>query len=274
MDKLKFLTAGIPASAKKASYEEGLKVLDEFGLDGLEVEFVRGVRISEISREILMKNSKDYVFTAHAPFFINLNAKEADKVDASIRRIIETAEVTNDFGGYSIVFHAAYYLGDDKEKTYNTVKDKLTLICEKLNDSNNNIWIRPETTGKATQWGDLDEIIRISNEFSQVLPCIDFAHLHARSNGGFNTYDDFCMILERIGNEIGSYALNNFHAHIAGIAYGAKGEKHHLNFEDADMNYKDLAKALKTFDVKGVVVCESPNIEIDARIIKEYYNLL
>ncbi|MBR1907467.1 TIM barrel protein [bacterium] len=274
MDKLNFLTAGIPASAKKSSYEEGLKVLDELGLDGLEVEFVRGVRISDVSREVLIKNSKDYVFTAHAPFFINLNAKEQDKVDASIRRILETAEVTNDFGGYSIVFHAAYYLGDDKEKTYNTVKEKLALICSQLEEKNNKIWIRPETTGKATQWGDLDEIIKISNEFAQVLPCVDFAHLHARSNGEFNAYDDFCMILERIGTEIGSYALNNFHAHVAGIAYGAKGEKHHLNFEEADMNYKDLARAFKSFDVKGVVVCESPNIEVDTNILKEYYNSL
>ena len=78
----------------------------------------------------------------------------------------------------------------------------------------------------------------------------------------------------KIGKEIGDYALENFHAHIAGIAYGAKGEKHHLNFEDADMNYKDLLKAFKAFDVKGVVVCESPNIEIDTKILKDYYNTL
>lgn len=274
MDKLNFLTAGIPAGAKKSSYEEGLKVLENLNLDGLEVEFVRGVRISDVSREVLIKNNKNFVFTAHAPFFINLNAKEPDKVDASIRRIIETATVTNDFGGYSIVFHAAYYLGDDKEKTYNTVKQHLATICNQMEEVNNKIWIRPETTGKGTQWGDLDEIIKMSNEFAQVLPCVDFAHLHARSNGGFNTYDDFCKIFERIGTEIGSYALNNFHAHIAGIAYGEKGEKHHLNFEDADMNYKDLLKAFKEFDVKGVVVCESPNIEIDTNILKEYYNSL
>lgn len=274
MDKLNFLTAGIPASAKKSSYEEGLKVLNNMGLNGLEVEFVRGVRISDVSREVLIKNNKEFIFTAHAPFFINLNAKEPDKIESSIRRIIETATVSNDFGGYSIVFHAAYYLGDDKEKTYNTVKQHLTTICNHLEEENNKIWIRPETTGKATQWGDLDEIIKMSNEFAQVLPCVDFAHLHARTNGEYNTYDEFCRVLERIGTEIGSYALNNFHAHIAGIAYGAKGEKHHLNFEEADMNYKDLARAFKTFDIKGVVVCESPNIEVDTNIIKEYYDSL
>ena len=79
---------------------------------------------------------------------------------------------------------------------------------------------------------------------------------------------------ETIGNEIGDYALKNFHAHIAGIEYGEKGEKKHLLLEESDMNYKDLIKAFKDFDVKGVVVCESPVMEKDAVILKAYYESL
>ena len=145
------------------------------------------------------------------------------------------------------------------------------IITEALAKSNNKIWIRPETTGKATQWGDLNEIVRLSKEFEQVLPSVDFSHLHARYNGIVNTYDEFAQIFETIGNELGQVALDNFHAHIAGIEYGAKGEKKHLNLEESDFNYKDLLKAFKAFDVKGAVVCESPNIEDDAKLLKEYY---
>ena len=65
--------------------------------------------------------------------------------------------------------------------------------------------------------------------------------------------------------------MKNFHAHLAGIEYSAKGEKRHLILEESDMNYKDLLKAFKEFDVKGVIVCESPNIEADAKILKDYY---
>ena len=147
-------------------------------------------------------------------------------------------------------------------------------IVEILQEENNNIWIRPETTGKRSQWGTLDEIIEVSKEFSQVLPCIDFAHIHAREDGKFNTYDEFCYILEHLGNELGEIALNNFHGHVAGIEYSAKGEKKHLIFEEADFNYKDLMKAFKKFDIKGAIVCESPNIEIDTKILKEYYTSL
>ena len=53
--------------------------------------------------------------------------------------------------------------------------------------------------------------------------------------------------------------------------YTAKGERQHLNMLDSDMNYKDLLKALKDFDVRGVLVCESPNIEEDCKLFKDYY---
>ena len=163
-------------------------------------------------------------------------------------------------------------MGKDKETVYSAVKDSIKKVCESTEGMK--VWIRPETTGKATQWGDLDEIIKLSNEFERVLPCVDFSHLHARYSGDYNTYDDFCRILDNIGTKIGQYALDNFHAHLAGIEYTSKGEKKHLNLEESDMNYKDLLKAMKKFDIKGVLVCESPNIEEDALLLKQYYNSL
>ncbi len=275
MDELKFLTAGMPLRTdKKRGYENALEILDEMNLDGIEVEFVQGVRMSDKSRKVVKDASKKYTFTAHGPFFINLNAREQEKIDASITRIIDTATVANEFGGYSITYHAAFYLGNDKDVVFKRVADRTAQIIEILEKENNKIWIRPETTGKATQWGDIDEIIKLSKEFDQVLPCVDFSHIHARSGGAFNTYDEFCGILDNIASNLGEKAMNNFHAHLAGIAYTAKGEKNHLPLEESDMNYKDLLKAMKKFDVKGVVVCESPNIEDDCKLISDYYKSL
>lgn len=273
MDKLYFLTAGVPLRAGTKGYKKGFEIHDEMGLDGLELEFVHGVRISDKSREDVSKAIKQEgkIITAHAPFYVNLNAREEDKVEASVQRIIETAMVTNELGGYSITFHAGFYLNQDAEMVYGKIREQIKTITDSLNKVGNKIWIRPETTGKATQWGDLDEIIRMSKEFETVLPCVDFSHIHARYNGFWNTYDEFASIFEKIGNELGQSALDNFHAHIAGIEYSIKGEKKHLNLEESDFNYKDLIKAFKDFDVKGVIVCESPNIEDDAKLLKDYY---
>ena len=263
----------MPLSTGKGGYSEALNILQNIGLDGMEVEFVHGVRMTDETRKFLKETAKEknLILTAHGPFYINLNSKEEEKVEASVQRIIDTANATNDFGGYSITYHAAFYMGKDKETVFEQVKTQTQKIIEVLNKNNIKMWIRPETTGKGTQWGDYEEIIKLSKEFEQVLPCVDFSHIHARTGGEYNTYDEFCKILDRIGTELGDFALNNFHAHLAGIDYTAKGEKRHLILEDSDMNYKDLLKAMKEFGVKGALVCESPNIETDTKILKDYY---
>ena len=272
-DKLNFLTAGMPLSTGKGGYPRAFEILKEMQLDGMEVEFVHGVRMSDETRQLLKKTAQEqgFLLTSHGPFYINLNSKEEEKVDASVQRIIETAQAAQDFGGFSITYHAAFYMGGDKETVYNQVKTQTQKIIETLEKLNIKVWIRPETTGKATQWGDYEEIIRLSKEFDMVLPCVDFSHIHARTGGEYNTYDEFCKILDRIAKELGQKAIENFHAHLAGIEYTAKGEKKHLILEESDMNYKDLLKAMKSFGVKGALVCESPNIETDTKILRDYY---
>lgn len=270
-DKLNFLTAGMPLRTGKGSYPKAFDILKDMELDGMELEFVHGVRMSEESRGFVKECSDNFVITAHGPFYINLNSKEEDKIEASVQRIIDTAAVASQAGAFSITYHAAFYMGKDKETVYNQVKMQTKRICDVLERENIKVWVRPETTGKATQWGDIDEIVNLSKEFEQVLPCVDFSHLHARSAGEYNTYDEFSYVLEKIGKELGQYALDNFHGHLAGIEYTAKGERQHLELEQSDMNYKDLLKVMKEFGVKGALVCESPNIEDDCKLIKDYY---
>lgn len=269
MKNLNFITAGIPLKSK--DYQTGFKVLQEMNLDGMEIEFVHGVRMSDNSQKIVKEASKNMVITAHGPYYINLNSKEEEKIDASVTRIIDTALMGAKVGAYSVTYHAAFYMGADKKTVFDQVVKQTKRIVDVLEKEGAKIWIRPETTGKATQWGDLDEVIALSKEFEQVLPCIDFSHLHARTGGEMNQYSDFCNILDRLGSEIGQYALDNFHGHLAGIAYSAKGEKNHLNLEESDMNYKDLLKAMKKFNVSGALVCESPNIEDDCKLLKDFY---
>ncbi len=276
MEDLKFLTAGIPLRAKPRSYKKAFETLNDMNLNGLEVEFVHGVKMStsNIKEVVELAKPNNMVLTAHAPFYVNLNSQEPEKTEASIERIIETARMAKTLGLYSIVFHAAYYMGMSAEDTYKKVKDGFDKIMKVVYEENIDIFVRPETTGKATQWGDLEEVIKLSKEFDKVLPCIDFSHLYARTIGQNNTYDDFCRIIETIGNELGSFALENFHAHVAGIEFTLKGERKHLNLLEADFNYMDLLKAMKKFNVKGVLVCESPNIEEDAKLLADYYRSL
>lgn len=273
MNKLHFLTAGLPLASEGKGYKKGLSIIKEMNLDGLEVEFVHGVRMNDVNQSLVQDFAKEEnkLVTCHGPYYINLNSQEPEKIEASVERILETARMGQKIGAYSITFHAAFYMKQTPGEVYKTVYKSMERICSTLESENNNIWIRPETTGKGTQWGTLEEIVQLSKEFKNVLPCIDFAHIHARNNGIFNTYDEFSKMLEYVGNELGTEAFENFHAHLAGIEYSVKGEKNHLILEESDMNYKDLLKVFKKFNVKGALVCESPNIETDTKILKDYY---
>ena len=273
--KLHFGPAGIPPiilHPHTGGVVSGINYLREINLDGTELEFVRQVYLNEKSADEVKKAAKDdLLLTAHGSYFINLNSAEKEKIHASKDRILKAARMLHLAGGYSLTFHAAYYLKDEKEAVYNKVKTQLNEIIEKLKQENNKIWIRPETTGKPSQFGTLHEIIKLSQELEQVMPCVDFSHLHARNNGGFNSTLEFREILTLIEKELGKQGLNNMHIHLSGINYGEKGEKNHLNLDDSDMKYKELLKVLKEFNVKGMLACESPDIVGDALMLKKEY---
>lgn len=276
--KLCFGPAGIPPSTPnilKGGVVSGVNHLREIHLDGMELEFVRQVYLTEKSAEEVKKAAKeDLLLTAHGSYFINLNAHEQEKIQASKDRILKAARMLWLAGGYSVTFHPAFYLKDDPSVVYATVKKQLKEIVETLKQENNDIWIRPETTGKPTQFGTLQEIIKLSQELEQVMPCVDFSHLHARNNGGWNSEKEFREVLNLIEKELGKQGLHNMHIHLSGINYGEKGEKNHLNLDDSDMKYKELLKVLKEFNVKGALVCESPDIVGDAIMLKRFYEKL
>ncbi|NJE77169.1 deoxyribonuclease IV [Thermococcus sp. ES12] len=273
VDRLRFGTAGIPLSTPKRSTIDGIIHVRNLGLDAMELEFVRGVNLKpELAKKIKYVAKKhDVLLTAHAPYYINLNAAEKAKVEASKKRIIQSAERLYDAGGWSVVFHAGYYLKQDPAKVYERIKGKIKDIVSTLQDRGIEVWIRPELTGKPTQFGDLKELVRLSEELEMVLPTIDFAHAHARNKGKCNTVEEWREMLSFMEDRLGREALDNMHIHISGINYTAKGERNHLNLRESDMNWEDLLRVLKEFRVKGVVISESPNIEGDALLMKKKY---
>lgn len=209
--------------------------------------------------------------TAHAPYFINFNSREIEKVKASQGRLLQTARIAALCGADSVVFHAAFHMGDPPEKTYLAVKHYLEEVLNQLKSENNPVCIRPELMGKPSQFGTLDEILSLCAELEGVAPCIDFSHGHARS-GKDNSYPEFAAVLRRIEERLGRTALDNMHIHVSGIHYGHRGELKHLNLDESDFQYTELIKALIDHRVSGVVICESPNLEEDARRLQSTYN--
>ena len=275
MDGLLFGTAGTPRSTRNQTTIDGIERIAELGLDCMELEFVQGVRMGEGSARLVagVASREGVRLSAHAPYFINLNAREPEKIRASQDRILQAARIAALCGAESVTFHAAFYLGDPPGKTYDTVKKYLGEILNQLGQENIRVRLSPEVTGKASQFGTIDELLNLSAELEGVAPCIDFAHWHART-GKFNSYPEFTSILRQVEERLGRAALDDMHIHVSGVKYGGKGEISHLNLGESDLRYVELLSALKDYSVKGIVICESPNLEEDALLLQTTYNSL
>lgn len=184
--------------------------------------------------------------------------------------LFESARIGALCGAESVVVHAGFYLGDSREDTFTSIKDRLGQILDKLKEEDINIKLRPEISGKSSQFGSPEEILNLCCQLEDLAPCIDFAHCHART-GVDNSYPEFAAILEQIKNKLGDDALKDMHIHISGIAYGQKGERRHLTLKESDFNYTELLRALKAYNTAGLVICESPNLEKDALLLKATY---
>lgn len=273
-DKLLFGTAGVPNStAKKNNPIEGVKRIHELGLDCMQLEFAHGVRMKEEVSSGLRKISYELgvPLTSHGPYYINLNAREQDKIDSSVERIIQTAKISDLCGAESMTFHAAFYMKDSPFDVFDLVEKSMNVIEERLSRLDIEIELRPELTGKTSQFGSLDELITLTKNVSSCRPCMDFSHLFART-GKYNTEEEFREVLTRLEQDLDPGALQNMHIHISGISSNSKGDLKHLNLEKSDFNWKGLMKVLKEMGCGGYVVSNSPNLEGDALMLKEYYN--
>jgi deoxyribonuclease IV len=275
VEKLLFGTGGVPHSARAGSTVAGIKRIAELGLGGMEIEFVRGVKMGEdAAREVAKAAAENGVkLSVHAPYYINLNAHDPATLEASMGRILQACRIGALCGARSVVVHSAFYLGDPPEEVYQRVKEKYAEAIRQLRREDNSITIRPEIMGKGSEFGTLEEVLNLCAEVDGIAPCIDFAHLHARS-GNNNSYAEFSDILNKVRERLGRPGLENLHIHFSGIKYGSKGELSHLNLEESDLVYRELLQALRDADARGLVICECPNLEEDAQLLKSTYDAL
>ena len=275
-DKLLFGTAGNPNTMqRKGGVIEGIRKIHELGLDCMQLEFAHGVRMKEDVSSDLRRISYelDIPLTSHGPYYINLNAREQDKIDSSVERIIQTAKISDLCGAESMTFHAAFYMKDSPYDVFDLVEKSLTVIEERLGRLDIEIELRPELTGKTSQFGSLDELIALTKSIHSCSPCMDFSNLYART-GKYNTEEEFDEVLARLKDELGEESLKNMHIHISGVSSTSKGDLKHINLNESSFNWRELFVSLKKFDCGGYVICHSPNLEEDALALKNHYGTL
>lgn len=259
--------AGAPPET--ATTEDALYYISEEGLNAMEVEFVRGVRMSikhaekigEIARNLGIKLS------AHAPYYINLNSVKKETVEKSRAHILKTLEVADAMGAYLIVVHAGYYSGKSHAEATATMIREVGACAEKAKDNGWEPYIGLETMGKRAAWGTLEEIREVCKHYDNVIPVVDFAHIHARFGGLITSANH----VEKILNDYERIFDKFLHMHFSAIEYNIKGERKHLPITEGEPDFRHfigpLMRRTNKYDI--IIISESPLLDKDALKMKE-----
>ncbi len=269
----RFGTVGSPiGTPKKPGGSVGaIQFSRSIGLSAFELGWVQSVRVSEETCALIRSAGEehDVAVSVHAPYFINLNAAD-EEWPKSRKRLMDAAHYGNLAGATDIIFHPGSYFAHEPGEVLKVAVPRLKDCVDELRRAGNKVRLRPETMGKSAMLGSLEDTLEMARSIDGVLPCLDFAHLHARpGDGSMNTYDEWGSVLTAYSKALGKSALKHLHIHLSGIAYGPKGEKEHLKLAEADLDLKGLFRALHDNGCAGRILCESPIMEEDALTMKK-----
>lgn len=169
-------------------------------------------------------------------------------------------------GGQRVVVHVGAAMKLQREDALANCRTGLTEAYRRLDESGlSQIILCPETMGKYSQIGDLRETLDFCLLDERMLPCVDFAHLHAISGGGLNTQADFAAVLDTIEGVLGLERARKMHMHFSTIEFTAAGEKRHRTFDEAAYGprFENLAPLLHARGYDGTVICESRGTQAD-----------
>lgn len=271
----RFGTVGAPMGtpSRPGGSQGAIQFSRSIGLAAFEMAWVQSVRVSEATCAIIRaeRDNQDIGLSVHAPYFINLNATR-EEWPKSRKRLMDAAHFGNLAGASDIIFHPGSYFGLEPKAVLKLAIPRLRACVKELRDAGNPATLRPETMGKSAMLGSLEDTLAMAGEIEGVVPCIDFAHLHARpGDGSMNTEAEWSKVLSAYSRALGKKSLRHLHIHLSGIEYGPKGEREHLELKDADLDIAALFRALNAYGCGGRILCESPIMEKDALKMKDLW---
>ncbi|MEM4704872.1 MAG: TIM barrel protein [Candidatus Bathyarchaeia archaeon] len=272
-DRPRFGPAGTPLAAEMAniSVEAVPELLRQEGLDAFEYEAIYWGGKPQIGKERAEKlaekaKENDVLLSMHGSYFINLCGQKG-VVEASKKRLLACVTAAEWMRAYVVVFHAGFYGRKPRELVFRSCLANLKEVVQTMKSLGiRNVKIAPETSGKPSQFGSLDEVISLCEKVEQTHLAIDWAHLHARDLGRFKTVDDFRKVVEKIEDRLGTEAAKHMHCHFTKIEFTEKGERRHHILDEARYgpDFAMLAQVIAEFKLQPVIISESPLLDVDA----------
>lgn len=229
-----------------------LEKFHELGLSACEVEFTYGpyIKTREDAERIGEKAYElGITLSVHAPYYVNLNSKEEEKIEASKKRVLKCCEIASWLGARRVVFHPGFYSGMSSEEASENIKDGTLEMMDVVKRERWDVELCVEVMGKRGVFGSIGEIAKLV-EGTGCSFCIDVAHVLAR----YGRYE--------FGRIEKAFPEKKWHVHFSGMDFGEKGEKKHLAVEREE--WVKVLKWLKGLEREVVLICEAPDPVGDA----------
>jgi len=277
-DRPRFGPAGMPPGFKvlKKPVSDIPKYLHDEGLDAFEYQAARWGPKPQMKRETAEKLGRNVVhhdvwLTLHGSYFVNL-CTEGEVLEASKRRLLACVTAADWMGAHAVVFHPGYY---DKKSPKEALKICIKAMKEVVESMRSNsvteVHLAPEASGRRSQLGNLQEVLTLCEKVELTEPSIDWSHLHAREKGKLRTIDGFRKVVDEIEKRLGTSAVKNLHCHYSHIEFTDKGERRHHTMDEVEYgpDFRPLASLIVELGLKPVMICETPNLDVDAQKMRD-----
>jgi deoxyribonuclease-4 len=269
MGELKFGPARIPS---RESPEQAVELLLERGYSACEIDFEGrfwmdydfAARLGELARE------HGIALSVHAPIagFMG-HAERGKKLNMAVGMLDHSAGIAKAAGAEVVVFHPGFLLGRTRDDAIASVCEQLGELRARLEQKDRAVPFGIEVMGRVRELGSADDVIEISRRCGWVRPVLDFAHMHATSDGAFTTVERFADVLAAADAVMPPNAP--FHVHFSDIQYANRNETKHLPYGEGTLRAEPLGQALARFDRPATVISESPDEQSSQTIKSSLY---
>jgi len=272
-DRPRFGPAGFPPAFRELErpIEEVPNYLHEEGLSAFEYQVVRWGPKPQMKRESAEKlginaTQQDVWLSLHGSYFINL-CGNTETIEASKKRLIACVTAASWMRAHNVVFHPGFYGKRPPREALQCCVEAMNDVVESMRSLGmTQVCLAPETTGKPSQLGSLDEILALCERVESTLPTIDWSHIHAREKGKLKNIDDFRIVIDVIEKRLGTDAVKNLHCHYTRVEFTEKGERCHHTMDELNYgpDFEPFAVLIAELDLKPVVISESPILDVDS----------
>jgi len=246
----------------RESPEEAIHILRERGYTACEIDFEGKFWMDYAFAERLGRLAREagIALSVHAPIagFMG-HAERGKKLNMATGMLDHSAGIAKAAGAELVVFHPGFLLGRTREAALDSVCEQLGELRGRLEGKDRAVPFGIEVMGRVRELGSAEDVVEIARRCGWVRPVLDFAHMHATSDGAFTSVEPFAAALAAADAVLEPEAP--FHIHFSDIAYANRNETRHLSYGEGTLRAEPLRDALAQFKRPATVISESPDQE-------------